>query len=402
MQNNNISINNNIHEVSDISLNCSFDSTQIFQELCHSVLFGDSSAQHHEPYTTSDHLIPVIDLVPKRNDKRRIFKSDFDETTNELKESIDKMAELLMRETKFDGFKDYVHEGIGDESSSTMHLETTVASFVARSANQIEQLRATIYIPPPSNEGEVGSPVVFYKSRYNASVANHRSGVVACLLILLRENVAGVLTHLQRRRRELEKKKKSLKPVRKFFDEDFETKSISSESASRKGLDKDQLDPLTKEAPRYPSSINNSGSNQKVFDVKTKQSRSSDVIFHSAMAGDGEMDYNEIAGDNSYHQQQTMHLEVKEPESEVMDVKAIEQQIMNITTLLSQFSALVSEQQEDVIVVHSNTTITKENVTKGQEQLIDAKDRLSKSRHRMAKFIFVMGIATLFLNWIIV
>ena len=71
-----------------------------------------------------------------------------------------------------------------------------------------------------------------------------------------------------------------------------------------------------------------------------------------------------------------------------------------ITTLLSHFTDLISEQQDSIFVIHDQATKSKENVDQGQNQLVDAADRGEKSKHPMATFIFLSALLLLLFNWI--
>jgi hypothetical protein len=99
-------------------------------------------------------------------------------------------------------------------------------------------------------------------------------------------------------------------------------------------------------------------------------------------------------------QQEAVLLQAK-THSDLDSVQKMEQTMMDITALLSQFSDLVSEQQEDVWEIHDATISTKENLQKGQENLIDAKERTAASKHYMATAITVMAVMLLILNWLL-
>jgi hypothetical protein len=99
-------------------------------------------------------------------------------------------------------------------------------------------------------------------------------------------------------------------------------------------------------------------------------------------------------------QQEAVLLQAK-THSDLDSVQKMEQTMMDITALLSQFADLVSEQQEDVWEIHDATISTKENLQKGQENLIDAKERTAASKHYMATAITVMAAMLLILNWLL-
>ena len=85
-------------------------------------------------------------------------------------------------------------------------------------------------------------------------------------------------------------------------------------------------------------------------------------------------------------------------------VQQMETRMVEITTLIGQFSNLVQEQQEQIIQVHESAKETKDNLDKGQENLIDAAERTRKSRHYKAWSILAMSAILMFFqilrNWI--
>lgn len=87
--------------------------------------------------------------------------------------------------------------------------------------------------------------------------------------------------------------------------------------------------------------------------------------------------------------------------SDLDSVQKVERSMVEITQLLSRFTDLITEQQEDIFMIHDQAVKSKENVDKGQDQLVDAARRGEKSRHPMASFILLMGLMLLFFNWIL-
>jgi hypothetical protein len=79
-------------------------------------------------------------------------------------------------------------------------------------------------------------------------------------------------------------------------------------------------------------------------------------------------------------------------------VKQMEQNMVNITTLISQFSNLVTEQQEEIWQIHDAAENTKDNMEKGQENLVDAAERTKRSKHYMAWSVFAMAVTLLFFD----
>lgn len=81
-------------------------------------------------------------------------------------------------------------------------------------------------------------------------------------------------------------------------------------------------------------------------------------------------------------------------------VQQMEQAMVDITTLLSQFSDLVAEQQEDVYDIADATAAAKDNMEKGQENLVDATERTKQSKHRLASAIMTMSTLLLLFHWL--
>ena len=84
-------------------------------------------------------------------------------------------------------------------------------------------------------------------------------------------------------------------------------------------------------------------------------------------------------------------------------VQQMETRMVEITTLIGQFSNLVQEQQEQIVQVHESAKETKDNLDKGQENLIDAAERTRQSRHYKAWSILAMSAILMFFqilrNW---
>lgn len=87
-------------------------------------------------------------------------------------------------------------------------------------------------------------------------------------------------------------------------------------------------------------------------------------------------------------------------ESDLDNVQKMEQMMVDITALLGQFSNLVSEQQEDVWEIHDAVAQTKDNMQKGQENLVDAAERTKKSKHWTPALVAGSGIMLLLFHWL--
>jgi hypothetical protein len=96
--------------------------------------------------------------------------------------------------------------------------------------------------------------------------------------------------------------------------------------------------------------------------------------------------------------QEAALLQLSVQTSDLQSVQNVEQRMLEITTLINQFSNLVSEQQEDIEHIHEQAQEVKENITKGQENLVDAAERTKQSKHYMAWSIFAMAMILLFFH----
>jgi hypothetical protein len=87
--------------------------------------------------------------------------------------------------------------------------------------------------------------------------------------------------------------------------------------------------------------------------------------------------------------------------SDLEGVQKVERSMVEITQLLSRFTDLITEQQDDIFMIHDQAMKSKENVDKGQSQLVDAANRGEKSKHPMASFILFMAFLLLLFNYIL-
>jgi hypothetical protein len=84
--------------------------------------------------------------------------------------------------------------------------------------------------------------------------------------------------------------------------------------------------------------------------------------------------------------------------NELDGVRQMETRMVEITTLIGQFSNLVQDQQEQVLQVQTSARETKQNMERGREHLVDATERTRQSRHYKAWLIFGMTLILLFFH----
>ena len=99
--------------------------------------------------------------------------------------------------------------------------------------------------------------------------------------------------------------------------------------------------------------------------------------------------------------QETILLSNRIQNESLDSVQQVETQMIQITSLLNQFTGLINDQVAEIDIIHENTLKSKDNVEKGSEQLLKAKESKSKGRHYFAWAIFILGLLLLFFNAII-
>merc|ERR1712032_382428 len=87
---------------------------------------------------------------------------------------------------------------------------------------------------------------------------------------------------------------------------------------------------------------------------------------------------------NIQHESQQLQVQLVQQSNELDSIIKVEQSMNVITSLLSQFADLVTEQQQDIVCIHETTSKAKYNVAKGKDNLIDATERTKQSKHYMA------------------
>jgi hypothetical protein len=122
---------------------------------------------------------------------------------------------------------------------------------------------------------------------------------------------------------------------------------------------------------------------KKEEQVKQKQKKHAKHSYFGASNDDANND--DPQGPAQQHHQQQLQQEAlvltATVENDLDNVQKMEHMMADITALLGQFSQLVSDQQEDVWEIHDAVAQTKDNMAKGQENLVDAAERTKSSRH---------------------
>lgn len=338
------------------------------------------------------------------------------DNANQIDASITQMANMISKNQRA-----YVTRDLDDEEASV--LESTVLSFSATAANQVDSLRAAI---DPQH--------------HSSDYVHYCSGIVAALLLRLGDQVANPMALLQKQR---------TRTAMAIYRQPLACRYVVKETSmnTQRGGVWDQLvedDEDDATTQRFqPQHAAPSMSTDFMAIYATNGTDDSEVIaskpvslFQKRPASTTTNDVDSIQEPPAKHvkfasfnktkkiqeerllyheQQEQVHFQEdaqQEMQKEAVLLEAslqndldsvyqeVEQSMTQISKLLSQFSALVSEQQEEIITIHDTTLTSKENVSKGQESLIDAKERTKRSKHYMATLVWSVAMILLFFNYV--
>lgn len=354
------------------------------------------------------------------------------QTAVQIESNIREMATWIRRKQR-----EYVKLDTPDEEASL--IQSTVTSFTATTANEIESLHQCVAINLKSNSAQ-------------QQKQQHCAGIVQILMVELKENVAEPFGRLSKQRHRaavqlwqtplqcrlwtptttarrtttMSKNEKETLELLGLDDESEQSLATTKMTDQRfqpvrasHRLHRDFLQsyertkgPTNSKLLRPPSLFRSDTSDNEpkfegthqqqlhAHDTKTVQSKNKNK--HDQLLSVADDDYyasHENSNDAAALQQEAIQLQAK-THSDLDSVQKMEQTMVDITALLSQFANLVTEQQEDVWEIHDATVSTKENLQKGQENLMDAAERTASSKHYMATAITAMGVLLLLLNWL--
>lgn len=375
---------------------------------------GYEKVEYHEEEKKEDGGIIMLNLLEDDDDdndyndiddsQQQQSSDTWMENANMINESLATIIGILER-------KKHVYLQPHQEEEASL-LESTILSFVAATANQIETLRRGI-------------------SSSNRDYIGHCTGIVSYLLATLKEEIANPFSSLQKQR---------ARPAMTLWDAPLQCRLGTSRVISNN-------DPLNDEEEReqrfLPStaalpalSINDfmdTYEKPNTF-VKDDLDRPKSLFARKRIIeGSATTTTDEAKGEQqaakpttSQKKQNVMEeqrLPYQQDDSQVEEqyssmlqreavlltatlqndldsVQQVEARMTEITALLGQFSNLVSEQQMEISTIHETTVKSQQNVEKGQDHLVDAAERTKKSRHLMATVVFCMGITLLFFNGI--
>ena len=345
---------------------------------------------------------------------------------------------------------DYADENTTSNADRSI-LETTVASFAAGMAKQIESLRQTVvvdgdhpFIQNADNELDSASQ----RHKWATGPIGHRAGIASCLMQRLKSEIMDPMTALTSQRERTQSRgnysldeptKIAQNPLCGFFSGGstcvVERSSdlppapweMGDHNPEQERYERDQErdefiriygDNMDNNAPAasLDAVISNTFPPPSVLSVLGTPKCKPSVQHEAAPMPQIPLPYN-IAQPNRgpdvvipSQQYEEDHLDQLQRESATLlatyqhsdleGVQKVERSMVEITQLLSRFTDLITEQQEDIFMIHDQAVKSKENVDKGQDQLVDAVSRGEKSRHPMATFIVFAAILLLLFNWL--
>jgi len=327
------------------------------------------------------------------------------ENSLRIQEDLFRMAEWIRSKQS-----DYAGLAMGDDEAAL--IQSTITSFAATTANELETLRKII----PASASDV---------------SNHRSGIVQVLLMMLQSLVTFPFGRLQKQR---------TRPAVHIWQNPQECKIFQPKSTKDKNnsfidlLDGDGHDKREQRfLPISPRLVNDDNFETRYQDQRQINKRVPlRPTFLENIENDDEDESDREGLDSTGGLTQASHVPTPLPKPQIItneyvsteesnrqmeedlqqevamltvaaqndldSVQQMEQRMIEITTLISQFANLVGEQQEEILQIHDSAKESKANVNKGQESLVDATDRQKKSRHLLAWIVFGMSMTLLFFH----
>lgn len=377
-----------------------------------------------------------------------------------LSASIDEVSLMIQRKASLyisstDTLNICFNDQFGASTEHTMTnahrsiLETTVASFAAGMAKQIESLRKTVVVagdhPFINNSPNNTSNADTAASQHWASgPVGHRAGIAACLMQRLKFEIMDPFTKLQSQREKTMSKKNNafsgdeasfiaqnplqmfhlmakvsvchssppapwevgghnaekdraerIQEKDEFLNIYFDKREIPGDALPGDVAAKILPPPSVLQFMDLPSATSEAMQQSQQYQTQPKI-----PIIQPLTLNKPPQMYEEEEDHMDVLQRESATLLATYQHSDMEGVQRVERSMVEITTLLSRFTDLISEQQESIFMIHDQALKSKENVVKGQDQLVDAANRGEKSKHPMATFIFLSALLLLLFNWI--
>lgn len=381
--------------------------------------------RHHQDLEYMNPVQQVINLLDNSieeeewddtkidDDKDNNDKDHWTENALRIQADLLRMASWIRRKQK-----EYISVEMADEEASL--IQSTVTSFAATTATELETLRSMI-----------SSSLLLPGS----DIANHRAGVVQILLSQLQEQVAQPFSALQKQRiRMAVKLWQNPLQCRLYQPQQFHARGTNANQSSFMQLfeEEDNVEREQRFLPQRQSLIEedmdffmHKYSHKKELNrtprpdfLKRLAKKSTFEVVPATKSDTRPMLSSKPMMANPKQQMQSMPQALEETtnshldedlhqeaamlmvsiQSDLDSVQKVEQRMVEITTLIGQFANLVSEQQEEIWNIHDSAEQTKENMDKGQENLINATERVKRSKHYMAKIVFAMSLTLLFFH----
>jgi hypothetical protein len=409
----------------------------------------------HDDFEDDDPFDEQEDMDGSREGRHKHNHDVWVENALRIQADLNRMSQWIQSKKQ-----EYIGLDMKDEEASL--IQSTVTSFAATTASELETLRNMILSSSRSNAIVV-----------NNNLSNHRAGIVQILLVQLQEQVTKPFGILQKQRvrvavqlwqnplqcklyeppppkrrskdslfddddededQRLRPKDQRFLPVRSYqqsnnnngggdFISKYANKQItSSPSASPAFLNilsklqyMERIDNKRSSSNSMPTPQQSGTMEEEPFDdVPSSHVSDSDRTpaaqklprqFHTKSRGRQE-NQAELMHKNTelYKQQLEEDLRTESAQltttliasNDLDSVHQMETRMVEITTLIGQFSNLVQDQQEQVLQVHESAKETKDNIDKGQENLIDAAERTKQSKHYKAWLILAMAAILMF------
>ena len=432
------------------------DLMPMFQECCETLRIPTKQEQetiHDEDDDDDDddeddeevEWVIVLNYEQGTKRKRRNFHNDpwLDEAYD-LRQSIISTSQMLMEKGNSYANMDLL-PAVGTESEA---LEATVVSFMVHAANKVEKLRQNISSSPvPVSKLKVNP----YKPRVEAGlndVVELKQGIVEALLMELRHSVALPMEELQalknRPANKLLQNPLTCKYEEANYDHDddlfgdnenfkaFDYDPISSRDTLALCLEsfveihhsdarEDEVFNSAYDEPLHQQAADirkrreeekqeaESFSPQVVQITQVKQANAPIDRQHeqdqirAVMSQQPPQELNPVlARQEEEEMLQEEHILLTETlkNQDLEDAQKMEQTMVHIVALLNQFSNLLSQQHESVLLVEEHAKSSQQYVQYGQDKLVEATERKAKSAHRMAKLIVAMALLLLFFNYV--
>jgi hypothetical protein len=407
----------------------------------HPHVYDDDENEDHPPtdtHASSGYL--AIDLRPASSSttSQPSISDAWLSTALAMSSSIDDVSATISSQSTTYANSDTLHICFSSRHYETTSadrslLETTVASFAAGMAKQIDSLREAVTV---ADEEEWATGPV-----------GHRTGIASCLMTRLKLEVMEPMTKLTLEREEKFKNGEDAVRIaeeptlgfdcrgggeRPMPPAPWEMGEHNDESERREreeeyvefinvyGRENEREDDLVQslnslknntmpplavmQCLDFPERTSQQYTTNTTNAIQKPHQEQQSSLF--SLRSKQPIQTNDYLLDNTENETQQLQRESAAllctyQQSDLDTVQKVERSMVEITQLLSRFTDLISEQQEDILSIHDKALKSKENVDRGQEELVDAAKRGEGSRHPMAVFIVCMALTLLFLNWIL-